>query len=254
VKVHTLPNFAVKGQGVLPAGDWTAVGIAPGSIVDTCLIGGHRLGPMSLLPITQGGIAVQGLKARKATSSIGGENGFDKDEVEGVPFPLGGHLGSLELLLYEKCDQLVPPGPRAPFRVANRVVGTAFGVLALRLPFMGRAAAVIAATGTLGENIDFTIKIRGIIYHSLPLGESIGNADTIATVQDFIAEATDQTYFQGGATRRVSWVNTQNLATIVYVGGRGDLSEAFDEIEVSIISAGGATAMVQAEAYGERVL
>jgi len=249
VRIFHAADFATRGSATIPNGDYIAVGIGPGSHMDMCAVGGSVLGPMSLVPLGQGGGA-------NVTAIRGSRSGpLNTNDGVATPYAPDGTFGMLELLLYERCDPLVPPGPRAPIIKATQNGAFVGGGLALRMPFMGRKTCAIFAKQETGINSDFTVTIRGIRYFATPSMTAAQFAQhAINTEFPFAEEVVLGTYFKGGATRRLSTVGTDapnyELGVAGYVGGNGDMAEAFDEIEIWTTAVG--ALFVQAEVYGER--
>lgn len=235
MKILTFDSFNFAGSAQVPnASQFVAFGIAPSSEVDTCLIGGALLGPLSLVP------AHAELKAVRAP------------RTPLADYPRDSQIGqSLALVGYERCDQLIPPQARAMSRANSYGTGgqTAdAAVRQLRLPFSGRRHAMFSVLRT-GETDDMNIVIRGVRY----LSRDLYAKD--ATLQPFVSEELD-TLWGGALSQPFSTVEpTTKIARTIYVGGY-DNAEAFDELELWVWGSfeTGGRAYCVAEAFGERVL
>lgn len=261
MKFHTITDLGFNGGASLPDGNFVAVGIAPSSALDTCMIGPHMLGPQAIVPFNTQVTAIRGYPIE---TNIGDE--YDSTLLR----PRS--IDQLVLVLYERGDVLVPPGPRAPFFESSTLVSgggssrSTFGTTvatagcAFRVPFFGRKQAKIAirrfdsAGGFVGG---VTLVVRGLtyltkaqisacIYHQ---PNPIGNVNSIYEDAASVAipgdPATISAITSGGNRR---------LGEIVYVGGGGDNQEGFDELEGWIYGAADPDSMVtcQVEVTGER--
>jgi hypothetical protein len=164
MRFHLIDKFSEVGGATLPSTDTiVAVGIAPSSEVDTCIVGAHVLGPESLVPYAS---TVRALRGFRSGPAIGSADWFDGGGVAADPNPLG--LGTnLVLALYEKCDVLVPPGPRATvLREAALVADNGNALLAFRLPVAGRRLAHVKVRADDGAPVTFLadLHIYGVSY------------------------------------------------------------------------------------------
>lgn len=253
MKILSFPNFNFNGSTTLPTG-FVAVGIAPGSLVDICSVGGYRLGPMSLVPWAHSLTALRGLRTRPSDGGSG--TAFPQDQLD-----------LLQLVGYEKCDALVPPGPRAPATVAGSILNGQLQTTApnanllLRLPFMGRRMAAFHISRRQ-LTADLNIVIRGVRY--VPREIYAGGAG--ATVYQSMYDEVVDTLWAGTGARPLSTVgeivlnDTQYgtnvaLGRTIYVGGV-DNQEVYDELELYVYGASdaGSDVFATGEAFGEHVV
>lgn len=165
MKIQSFANFNRDGSGTIDSPGTVAVGIAPGSEVDTLFVDGRRLGVGALMPARHGSElrAVRGFRTLTANIIVTGIKGEDARAIIG---------GGLQLLLYEACDALVPPGPRAPITQGRMfptsdlpVVGGLHAYRAIRLPCSGRRRwrlAVRGATGTAPTTSNFALYLNRV--------------------------------------------------------------------------------------------
>lgn len=232
MRFHVEGDFARTGKTTLPSGDaFVAVGIAPSSDVDLCLVGNHRLGPGMLVPYSTTVSAIRGYRTPTSLDPVG---------------------GALALQLYERCDVIVPPGPRGAYHAS--AFGNAFGVnvataeRVLRVPFQGRRQAVIAVKRADGDTGDAEIHVRGVRYLSR---ERIAAAPT---QQPYFEVVATETLFDGGGAIPTSGLGGGSVATgqLFLVGGDA-VPVGADELEVWILGAAVGTGVyVQVEVTGER--
>lgn len=251
MRIVTFSDFGFSG-GAIPVGNWRACGIAPNSNIDLAEVGGARVGPCSLVPC-QAGMPV--LPVRGFRSGALGTADTLAEQASNVR-----NLSTLALVLYEECDGLIPPGPRATWRGGGFFeLPGAVNKLVVRAPFHGRKQAHVAVRGEDGVTVtDQQIIVRGIRY--LPLEFLQGVKDSPEDYQPFVEEATPVSVFNGGASVPTSSVDPDIpspnlLGRIENVGGGGDNQEGFDELEVWLIGDGGAyqgVGFVDVEVSGER--
>jgi hypothetical protein len=236
MRFHVESEFGKKGSTQLPAdGDIVAVGIASSSDVDICEVGPYRLGPMSIVPC-RGGETVEALRGFRATNLNGS-----------VPSLINQNL---VLQLYESCDALVPPGPRAPVMVASGPIflaGAGLFTLALRVPFSGRKQCVfnVRRVTETAMPADNTAVVRGVTYVDRDTQRTFPTAPEYKEVQAALVLA-------GGAST-LGGIETIQLGRVWYVGGGGDLQEGFDELELWLDGTASLTqSIAHAVASGER--
>lgn len=243
MKIHTFNELAYVGGGNIPVGRYVACGIAPGSDVDICTVGGNRLGPMSLVPCSPGS-EVKPIRGYRTSDGYFLFTSTSQDTVG----------SSLSLLLYEPEDPLVPPGPRAPAIYAESyafAVGETRKVF--RFPMMGRKNAAIRVQRLGGENPNVTITVRGVSFHSAAQMRRGSLASESVSVLD------EEVYYSwdtvGAASRPASTINgADKLGKTIYIGGAA--AEFFDEVDVFLDIAAQVNPTyfsVQAEVTGERV-
>ncbi len=227
---HTLEGGSVQ----LPRGNFVAAAIAASSEVDICSINGRRLGPMSIVPITDG-CEVKAIRGYRTGSAALGAI---------AQTPVG---TTLELQLYEACDIFVPPGPRAPLIASTRLtaIGATVGAatLALRLSVSGRSKACVRVSRDNASALDANVVIRGISYLTREqlAKDTGGTAD-----QSMIDEVADTL---GTSTSVLNAAD--RVGGTFYIGGDGDNREWFDELEVWVYGTTSAV-NVSAETSGER--
>lgn len=234
MKIHTVANFTQQGTASLPNGNFRAVGIAPGSEVDVCKVGGRMLSVGGLVPFNSGVEAVRGIRKPNGNTTL--------------------TLGDLELVLYEACDPLMQPGPRAPTLRAARVKGADLrttpardGVATtanLRIPFQGRRHATFFMRRTDGT--DFSFIVVGVKYRDRAL---MGAFD--ADVEAYFDESATDTWSVSGVVPVSGLAGGGSLSAVRHVGGF-DSEETYDELELYCWGAAGGDLYIQAEADGER--
>jgi hypothetical protein len=243
MKLFAADNFLTKGSAQLPSGDFRGIAIDSSSEVDVVEIGGRVLGVNQVVPF-QGDVRSvrypgDALNTGQATygAVVGGDAG-----------PTG---EVLTLKLYEACDALVPPGPRAPvFRRAKfadtQMTATVTNAkLAFRLPFHGRRMACLSMWRS-DSTRDFNLLVVGARY---------GRKGSVQ-FSDYV-ESGPFAWWNGAALPASSMdsTNLQNQSRVFYVGGEGDNVEGFDELFVyayGASAAGSNYCVVTGEAFGER--
>jgi hypothetical protein len=161
---------------------------------------------------------------------------------------------SLVLQMYEADDPLVPPGARAPtLRRAQKIADADLANtritadLALRLPFYGRRQGTIRF-GRTTDAQDMSCVVVGINW---------GRRSSGVTVMQ-LSESAVETWMNGGTglCGTGDTLTGQYLHRVIHIGGGGDAQEAFDELAVFVWAdiPGGGDVLVEAEAFGERVL
>lgn len=227
----TCADFLERRQLTLPDGKFVAVGIAASSEVDLVTINGHVLGPQALVPYGTTCEAVRGRRNEPVAQ-------------------LAGTIGQkLVIQLYERCDVLVPPGPRAPIVVSSgvRVLSNTLAGQEplLRVPFSGRKQCQFAIQFETTSGA-YNARVRGVRYQTGEYQKLKNNFDTHAYVVDDADVPLVIT---------ASGPDGDIQATVFYVGGGGDLQEAFDELELYVygIAEGPFESVhAMAEASGER--
>lgn len=242
------PNFNFAQQAQIP-GNYVAIGIAPGSEVDCCLVGNMLLGPMSLVPFHRDLKTVKGLRMRPNNAQP-----KDTDQVG----------GTLALLLYEACDALMPPGPRAPGIADGRIVSGQLGTTAntattlFRIGFAGRRQGMFFIS-RVGNTADLNIIIRGIKYPQALLTRDVQIDAQIYS--PYMDEVTDSLWAGTGARPQSSsildlgqTIANPLLGRTIQVGGV-DNQEAYDELECLVWGVQDANSHVygHVEVFGERV-
>lgn len=244
MQFHIATDFNRVGIGVLPPGKFVAVGIAPASEVDICRVGALTLSPCSLVPFNTNIKPMRGFRT-----------GIDSLTTD----PYVSNNDMLVLVLYEACDFVVPPGPRAPvLREAIIRISDGYATaprLALRLPFAGRTQAVVAVRRENGSVTGVTATVRGVRY----LTPAQYNAKILVAnppnddQEPFFAEQVETIVYTTSTVDQVGGPNTnQTVGGVFYIGGNGDNQEAFDELEVWIFGVEDGDVLIQAEASGER--
>lgn len=242
MQIQSIGDFLRLGAGVVPNGDYVAVGIAPSSEVDVCIVGDrYTLSPGSLVPC-KGGTKLTAVRGYRTIPS-GGTIPYD---------PIG---GTLDLLLYQSCDLLSPPGPRARLLVGNLIDYTApNAALLLRVPFSGRKHAVVSVKREFDTTTDLNITVRGIRYRPREVLRRFSKA-VYESEQSFMEVAQTETYFNGAGSLPESTLDgdTYQLGRVFYVGGGGDNQEGFDELEVWVDHASSSSVIWgEIEVNGER--
>ncbi len=242
MEVHSFANLSSQGEQALPKGAWIAAAIHPTSELDLCTVGGRRLGTRSFVPVGAGEkvAPIRGFRSASDLSNL-------QDQTR---------LGeTLTLILFEAGDDIEIPAARAPLvrevQIDNSTIGTtqAGATLALRLPCSGRASAALYFQSTqITQNV--FIVIRGIRFHAF---EAI-KSPSVLQYRPFTDEIYDDMWGGAGAQpQSVITPGNYNLGRTIYLGGNGDLDEAYDEFEVYVwgVQTAG-TLFVHGEVYGER--
>lgn len=268
MRLVTFPNFSFAGAQEVNYDNVVAVGIAPCSIVDIALIGDQVLGPQSLLPF-RAGMSIRPIRGFRtyALALPAIQRGSDVPDVmqNGVP----GLDGSLSLLLYEKCDLLAPPGPRAPSVVYARAAGLQIPngnyACMMRMLTHGRVAGSIFVRRTSGSITGCTIAFRFIKYYDAPTcRQMIANAGAPAYIDanSFVQDNSLALTFPASALNSVYTGDAWNdpLSKVLWWGGQFDNFRNHDEVEVWMGFDGLDTTgknintdwWIQGEAWGER--
>lgn len=256
---QSFPNFNLGGSAQIQQGPYVACGIAAGSEVDTCLVGDQKLGPMSLVPCRGG----TNLTALRGYRTYGGQPIQNQLETPGGA-PGGQVGGTLVLQLYEACDVLVPPGPRAPLLVSGFVASTALpatnatAALLLRIPFHGRRQGTFSVKRA--GNIELNVLVQGVRYLDPGLRASLGKDASLA---HFSRERTGLTWFStgpvevrfgGGDGFQALFVDWSTTAPGGGVDPAIDM-HGYDELDVYVYGVSDANSNIYGagEAWGERV-
>jgi hypothetical protein len=213
VRITSIDDFNFRGSAPL-SGDFRAVAIAPGSEVDVCMVGSRLLAPGTLVPFDTTVAAVRAYR-------IGSLGGAASTRIG----------GKLELVLYEPCDELFAPGLRAPAMASAIIQAADYSAvprLACRLPFAGRTQAVVAVR-TTGGTQPITATVRGVRYLPRNVLLNLTPAQLAASENYFDEDVESLTF---AATTVDGAPAGQVVGGMFYVGGNGDLQEAFDELEV----------------------
>lgn len=230
-ELHIIDKFTERGGSTLPTNGFVAVGIAPSSEIDICKVGTNVLGPMQLVPFSTGVEAIRGERL----------NMLNDGATLASSAPLG---ATLALWLFKQGEPLVVPGPRAPRLYTSNmftmaVAAPSTGTLPnLRVPFSGRKQAAVSAFAFDAAAPAVSLLIRGLNYGArfdFPV-TGIGPFRDDAPVVAFAGSA-------GGIT---------GGGVIRYVGGGGDLQEAFDELEIYLYGSASSTGYLVVEVSGER--
>lgn len=233
MKLVTIDQFLTKGSGqIASAGeDFVAAGIHCSSEVESCTIGGFKLGVKSLVPITPGS-AQQALADRISANQSGQMTGFNAC-LDGQQYP----GEKLVLALYESCDGLQPPGPRAPYltrAAATALPTTAAGAQPVcRLPMSGRTRA---ALWWAAQNNTCTIVVSG---YRANFGVAKGYFHVVNTTLYTTPDQTGVAGFEAGVTDRHRAVYIDN--------------ESFDDLLVWAFDSAGGSISFFAEVTGERL-
>lgn len=231
-------EFSTQKAVTLDAGDFVAVGIAASSEIDICLVGGHVLGPQTLVQFSTTVEAIRGLRTGLLPSGVSAP-------------PVGQRL---VLQLYERCDVLIPPGPRSPLVVTSDfyVVPAALGVTnpILRVPFAGRKQCAFAVKRSAGTEAtdDLSYLVRGVKYNAAAFQKI--NRGVLVDGADQRCVFTETTTGTVGLTLSTA-DGASPLNRVFYVGGAGDNQEDFDELELYVFGNAG-NAYAQAVATGDR--
>lgn len=239
MKTFLIKDFLQAREGQI-LDECVAVGIHPSSEVDLVLVDGVLLGVGAIVP------------ARRA-STLQSVRIAPADIISADDYATVG--GKLVLQLYEKCDALIPPGPRLPWSRSVRIKDAAIGVdaanatLAFRLPMWGRPAAMIFFTRLGAE--DLTMVPVGARYGIAQLGL---NPDSNNTQGPLLVPGPATTFVSGTLVGVNATLAGEVASTFASVGGDGDAFEYFDEIFVFVYGpAAGGDAIISAEVAGERV-
>jgi hypothetical protein len=223
MRFHTIGQFGAATIALPRDANYVAVGIAPWSDVDLVLVGPNLLGPCALAPFADSVSAVRGFRV--------GDGGIN-----------AGEASTLALILYERCDLLAPPGPRASsFRTNIVTLDNSGEQLALRLPYSGRKQAHVRVMRRQGgTRPTFNVHLYGVTYSSPLVLSRVG--------------ATEAPCYREAAPVEIIAANSDGVTLVV--GGGGDLQEGFDELEVFVSGTDpgdqGRDVLVEAEASGER--
>lgn len=254
MKLYYPDRILDRGSEQLPAG-FVGVAIHPSSDVDVVDVDGARLAPRSVVPIDPTTRAtVKAVRRRIDVNAFPGAPGVG-DSLEITPDYTP---QKLVLQLYEKCDQLIPPGPRTPYYrdilipSADLSAVALTANLALVIPFWGRSTLQLSVKRTdTTQDLSFFI-----------VGRKHGNRDSASPKPIFSALAS---FGDEDGVLDESGVFTWGMPTFtldptlprwrtVYFGGLGDAGECFDYLLVFCYgAAGGGDALLVAEAYGEVV-
>jgi hypothetical protein len=227
-------------QGQIPGKEETAVAcaIATSSDVDVCEVDGHNLGPGAIVPCTPGAPikAVRGWRTGTLTDTR-----LD---------------ARLVLQLYDPCDVMVPPGPRAPVMrsaiVPAASIGAAAGTagLVLRLPCAGRDQVAVSIRRRVGSALELGWILRGVRYQSRANLAAAPIVGGLVDAASYIQEVTGTLFDGGGAVPTSTAPDAQRLGAVTYIGGLGDLAERLDEVEVWLYGAADSNLYVTAEGWG----
>lgn len=199
------PDQHVAG-GCDVLGDFIGFAIGPESTVDRLKVNGVQLGLGAVLPMRVS------TKARLEPTR----------GRPGGPFAArGGDInGRLQLLCYECGDQLLLPGPRAPYVAGDiRDLSNAY-VRVLRVPFAGRRYGRLTfwTENTTDQPVEWIAE--GVIYHPRGIDESVTvTGETPGRVQLDAQTMTPVALTSDGGTRQRAY----------YLGGT-DSAEALDEV------------------------
>jgi hypothetical protein len=237
MRLFTIDGFLSGGARQLPTiADAIAVGIHSSSEVDAANVNSVRLSVMSLVPLNGGsGITITPFRTPLNPLVVSWRNPADNNTTPGE---------KLVIVVYEACDKLVAPGPRAPyeFGVAVKAMPIAAGAAALvaRIPFSGRRQLSLFVTPNAN---DATVLLRGIRYTLA----SAGNASlSISTEAPVVVVAANQVSANGDGIV---------LGRELIAGGGSDLQEGFDEIQIFAWQVAGSNSCVfSGSVFGERVL
>lgn len=232
MKLFTFDQFLTRGSAQVPSGKFVAAGIHCSSDVESCTIGGYKLGVKSIVPLSGESPRVDADRI-SLTLTAGLFSTDDASPADGVKSP----GEKLVLQMYEPCDGFSPPGPRAPYftRAALATLpATAAGAKKIaRLPMSGRTRAALFWTGAAAT---CTINVLGIRAN---YGVAKGYFPSINAL-DFTTPA--QTVKSGPNA------GTNLFSRAVYID-----NESFDELHVWAYDAGGGGLDFFAEVTGERL-
>lgn len=241
MRLQVFDSFLTNGSGQLlnppeATSAWRGAGIHCSSEVESCSIGGIKLGVKSIIPYPGSLVTAD----RRSISSVaGGMYGAWNAPPRSVPLDGNGRPGEkLVLQLYENCDELAPPGPRAPYLtralVASLPATEATNQLVMKLPMSGRTRATIGWSGSAG---DITVNLVGIrSFFGIAVGE-LPIPNPISFVNSGISG-------NGAGPAQGATIYTNQI----YVD-----NESFDEIWVFAWSASGSSLVMIAETTGERL-
>lgn len=265
MKIFRASQFLTKGFAQLDTQGCVAVGIHPSSEVCLVDVAGMMLAVGGIVPLPP---KVASIELLAVHWPLNGDQLFGADAnnftpADGVTEGLG---DKLVLQLYEKCDALVPPGPRVPLYKDVQVAAANIGLtaenakLAMRVPFHGRAACAIAFTRP-GAADDLSLLVVGRSYGRRnpisPLSAAwVAGSNDFGDAGGVWHEMAIETRLNGGgaaaATPSIEAAQVGYRWRQVVVGGEADASEAFDELQLFVFGPAGALARLTAEAYGER--
>jgi hypothetical protein len=243
VRLQPYNKFLTNAGAIMPVeSELVAVGIHPSSEVDLVDVGGRILSVGSVMPLTDGGREhINPVRRAPAQLEVAG----DQDDV--------GQL--LVLQFYEPGDMLVAPGARAPVTRSKQIAAAsvpttaATAALAFRLPFHGRRQACIRFARSTNA-ADLSMIVVGLNWGDRRCTDV---SSVVVQAREQAAEAWWNG--TGAAPVRIAGTGaTQLQYREVYVGGGGDTQEAFDELAIYVFGGAGGTALVEGEAFGERIL
>lgn len=234
MKIFVEDQFLTKGSAQLPTyNGMRGIGIHSSSHVESCSVGGIKLGVKAFLPLANGGVNITADRIRFRQNAGAPQSTSELDNVADAAPNAG---DKLVLQVYEACDDLQLPGPRTPYVTRAACVLPAAQVnarLLMVLPTSGRLRSALfwsASTATVTVNVvGFRMQFgvnKG--YYGIP------NQTNYATPQlSFIA---------GGAA------GSQNFARAIYVDG-----ESFDYLMVYGFDAASGSIDMLGEVTGERL-
>lgn len=218
MKIVPVKEFLTKRRATFEPG-FIAAGIHPESEVDLVRIDGALITVGSLAPISP----IQGCVAeavRAALPRFGYTDDAQHHAHDGV------HIIGEELVLalYEKCDALVPPGPRAPRYQSVNVTDEDLPILEAdaqlitRVPMQGRSTCAIAF-GRETSSLDMTIVVFGRRGNAL-----IGVAESAWFDPDADPDPAPPLFINGDALARGVYVQNERYdELLIYAyGDEGD--------------------------------
>lgn len=160
MKIFTEPQFLAKGSTQLPNYEgMRGVGIHPSSEVDSCTVAGVKLGVKAIVPVGAGAEVRADKRKFNNITFPGLALQFDTSVADNAP-----NAGDkLVLQIYEACDRMIPPGPRAPYlsrASSSGLPGTK--VLAapmFKLPTSGRTRIALS---WMALNIQAIVNVSGV--------------------------------------------------------------------------------------------
>ena len=240
MKIFTEPQFLAKGSTQLPNYEgMRGVGIHPSSEVDSCTVAGVKLGVKSIIPVGAGAEVRADKKKFNNTTYPGLALQFDNAVMDNAP-----NAGDkLVLQIYEACDRMIPPGPRASYltRTGQSVLPTT-RVLAqavAKLPTMGR---VRSALSWIALNATAVINVAGVrmLYGQASLYTSGAACFLVSNPTDYTSPLTNivpaGVAFGGSQPSRTIYIDNEN----------------FDYLLVWAFDPGGGSLDFLAEVSGER--
>lgn len=235
MRLVQLNQFNFRGGAIPDDEKVVALGIAPSSDIDTVLVNGRELGPKAIMPYTRNATLAPVRGWRTGGLTIARAKPVPDVFSNNEP----GLAASLDLIVYECGDALVPPGPRAPQIVDTRVSGAevqnAGNTLALRQICHGRRHGSIYVRRGNGASSAVTISLRLVQYFAPDVCKVMKEKFIDGVHQSdhvpYIWEAQAGQSLADAAQLGTISNNADVLACVYHWGGEDSL-ECPDEVEV----------------------